>query len=82
MLTTSSLSSPAVPSTTLVSVKKTNEELLQIQLPGNWQDVMKTTTSARRGSHWAWSGLEGGLIVKIDDVSHITIVPVIPNAAN
>ena len=74
-----SIPSPtAAPSMTLVNITKTNGERLQIVLLDDWRYVTTATTGARGGSHWSWAGPQGALIVKIEDVSHITITPQSP----
>ena len=67
---------------TLVRVTKTNNERLEIYLPDDFVAVIKATVGARGGSHWSWASSEGALIVKIEDVSHMTIQPIPANAAN
>lgn len=66
---------------THVQVTKINNERLEIYLSEDFRVVVAKTTGARGGSHWSWASPEGALIVKIEDVSHMTITPV-QNATN
>jgi len=74
-MTGNSSSPQAVLFMTRVEVTKTNGERLQIELTEEYSEVVRRTTGARGGSHWSWMSPYGTLIVKIEDVSHMSITP-------
>jgi hypothetical protein len=67
----------------LLQIQKTNGQILQMRVPVNYQLLMQSIT-AGRGSHWSWLGdligqhIEAGLIMKIEDVSHMIVSPLRP----
>lgn len=60
---------------TFVKVTKTNGDILNLFANDEYRNVANQVALARKGTHWFLLGINAALIVKIEDVSHMEIIP-------